>query len=529
MAAGNNSSGNTQVSINATSTSGTGIIALTGKTEIDLIAPTIDIADYTGSVASTINIGSGATTGGKAVNIATNTSSGTNTINIGTGAASAATFALGTLGYTTLDINTGSTTIDGSTISIDGTSSSNFTVTEGTVGNDTTLTLKAENTAISGVSSASVDINAVRDTGGTGTASINLTATDSITATAPAINIGGILKTSSTANINGSFDTSATTPTGTTRLNYSGNLYANKFNALTLTAATNGFTIAGGTTSKTLTVSDSTTLATNAITFASAKSVTAQYASLTVGASTLTGDITLKSNGTYARSLTLGEAGVSEDFAIKTLTANHVLYASAANTIDSEAYLDISRGGTGAATAAGNTVFGSPFTNGANITVAYDNVIVATNTLHAISHGLGTAGTYVNLKYLSTTGAKIGGLTLGSVYYVKIVDIDNIEFVTLGVGTPLLSVGASGNHVFVPSLTSAPSFRKLANEDLPQSGVSAGTYSVVAVNAKGLVTGGGQLMEMGYYVSSAGETTNRPSAALAVGGLFFEAMQAVGA
>ena len=51
---------------------------------------------------------------------------------------------------------------------------------------------------------------------------------------------------------------------------------------------------------------------------------------------------------------------------------------------------------------------------------------------------------------------------------------------------------------------------------LADSGVNAGTYSVIAVNSKGIVTGGNQLVEWG----SVGQTT--PSNTLAVGGLFFE-------
>ena len=50
---------------------------------------------------------------------------------------------------------------------------------------------------------------------------------------------------------------------------------------------------------------------------------------------------------------------------------------------------------------------------------------------------------------------------------------------------------------------------------LANSGVTAGTYSAVAVDAKGRVTAGSQIVEWG----TAGQTT--PSANLAVGGLFF--------
>lgn len=51
---------------------------------------------------------------------------------------------------------------------------------------------------------------------------------------------------------------------------------------------------------------------------------------------------------------------------------------------------------------------------------------------------------------------------------------------------------------------------------LKNSGVTAGTYSALTVNAKGIVTAGAQMIEVGTQ----GQTT--PSASLAVGGLFFQ-------
>lgn len=51
---------------------------------------------------------------------------------------------------------------------------------------------------------------------------------------------------------------------------------------------------------------------------------------------------------------------------------------------------------------------------------------------------------------------------------------------------------------------------------LKASGVTAGTYSAVQVNAKGLVTAGAQVIEVG----ASGQTA--PSASLASGGLFFK-------
>lgn len=56
---------------------------------------------------------------------------------------------------------------------------------------------------------------------------------------------------------------------------------------------------------------------------------------------------------------------------------------------------------------------------------------------------------------------------------------------------------------------------KTINLTLANSGVAAGTYSAVAVDAKGRVTAGSQIVEWG----AKGQT--EPSANLAVGGLFF--------
>ena len=54
---------------------------------------------------------------------------------------------------------------------------------------------------------------------------------------------------------------------------------------------------------------------------------------------------------------------------------------------------------------------------------------------------------------------------------------------------------------------------------LANTGVTAGTYSAVAVDAKGRVTAGSQIIEWG----TSGQ--KEPSASLAVGGLFFELVE----
>jgi hypothetical protein len=199
-----------------------------------------------------------------------------------------------------------------------------------------------------------------------------------------------------------------------------------------LTVDTNAGTIAFSAASKTLTVGDSTTLGTNGVSLASGYSLSAQFASLAVGTSGNTGTVTITSSNTNARQLTL-----ADNSTIGSLTNGHVLYASADDTISSEAQLATSRGGT----------------------------------------GLGTIGTAYQV--LRTNAAATG-------LEYSLVD-DN---------------------------------------SLSTTGVTAGTYSTVTVTNKGRVTAGGQILQVGFYTTLANETTNQPAANLAVGGIFFEALEA---
>jgi hypothetical protein len=160
-------------------------------------------------------------------------------------------------------------TVDGTNISLDSTASSNLTVT-GATSTESNLTLAAANTS-------------------SGNANVLVSAKTEIGLTAPTIDINGDVHISDDLTVVGSTifgdsvtgDTTlingVTTINGTTAidtktfivknstnevfsLDSAGNaIFEGTVNDLTLTAATTGFTIAGGTTSKTLTVNNSLT------------------------------------------------------------------------------------------------------------------------------------------------------------------------------------------------------------------------------------------------------------------------------
>jgi len=104
---------------------------------------------------------------------------------------------------------------------------------------------------------------------------------------------------------------------------------------------------------------------------------------------------------------------------------------------------------------------------------------------------------------------------------VSIVNVNANGTVTERTMLPLITVDDSnGSGPIIDSITKnvadvSVTRRAMQNSDLPNSGVTAGVYSAVQVNSKGVVTAGNQLVEWG----TDGQTT--PSASLAVGGLFF--------
>jgi fibronectin-binding autotransporter adhesin len=252
--------------------------------------------------------------------------------------------------------------------------------------------------------------------------------------------VNGVTLTAAATGFTAAGGTSSKTLTVTNNVTLAGSADATLTLNKGLTVDTNAGTLAFSAASKTLTVGDSTTLGTNAITLGSTKVITAQHASLTVGDATGTGTVTIKSNNSGAKSLTL-----VDNSTIGSLTNGHVLIASEDDTISSEAQLATTRGGT----------------------------------------GLGTIGTaYQVLR--TNAGA--------TALEYNLVD-DN-------------SLSLSGVKAY---------FADPIND-------TSGTFSTVTVTQKGRVTAGGQILQVGYYVTLPNESTNQPAANLAVGGLFFEAV-----
>ena len=86
---------------------------------------------------------------------------------------------------------------------------------------------------------------------------------------------------------------------------------------------------------------------------------------------------------------------------------------------------------------------------------------------------------------------------------------------------PEIEIVGSGSGSFVGNVTAdgytlTLSKKNISVSDLPNSGVTAGTYSVVTVDATGRATAGGTILEVGSDGQSA------PSAILAIGGIFFQ-------
>ena len=119
-----------------------------------------------------------------------------------------------------------------------------------------------------------------------------------------------------------------------------------------------------------------------------------------------------------------------------------------------------------------------------------------------------SAGSY----YFRNTNTSYGYSIKVTASTATVTNIENLTNITKTGTGPIVSLSKSGNTIYA-------THKAMTVADLPTPAYDKdndSTFSLVAVNSKGQVTGGQQLIEWG----TSGQTT--PSASLAVGGLFFQ-------
>ena len=299
-----------------------------------------------------------------------------------------------------IDSVAGTLTADVQSISLDSTATSNFKVT--------------------GASSAASNLILDAANSSTGTASVLISAKTEIDLTAPNIDINGA------ADVSGALTAGSVSTTGA--------VTGLTFNKVTITQPANGAT---------LTIADGKTI--NSL------------ANLTVGAAGALGDITIKSSNGTAKTLTL-----DDNSTINSLTSGHVLYASAADTISSEAQLNVTRGGTGI--------------------------------------GSYTAGDFIYASGASTL-SKLAGVTSAK-----------RKFLSQATSTPAWVDIVNDDLPESPAIAADITAYNAVNEP----DVTEMTYTAVSVNSKGIVTAGAYVLEVGAPGQIA------PSPELIFGGLFFK-------
>jgi hypothetical protein len=145
------------------------------------------------------------------------------------------------------------------------------------------------------------------------------------------------------------------------------------------------------------------------------------YGNLYIGAGVNTGAITISSNSTDARSLTL-EGSIT----ISALTAGYPLYATAGNTIGTEPYLITSRGGTGlGAYSVGDTLYYSSGTALSKLTIG---------TAGKINRSSGTAPTWTTFTIPDT-------VAIGSILAANTADV--MSAVTNSTGLKVLQANGT--------------------------------------------------------------------------------------
>lgn len=124
-----------------------------------------------------------------------------------------------------------------------------------------------------------------------------------------------------------------------------------------------------------------------------------------------------------------------------------------------------------------------------------------------------------NTDAVSSVNGKTGAVTIEKDDIIGLENVENTLDSTKNVASAgkftsskTLTIGGDASGSVTTDFSTNPTL----NIELKASGVTAGTYSAVAVNTKGIVTNGGQVLEVG------GDSQTSPSSTLVVGGLFFK-------
>lgn len=165
-----------------------------------------------------------------------------------------------------------------------------------------------------------------------------------------------------TGTINNNRLTNSSITIGTTSISLGGtvsDIAGSTINNITLTKNTTGFSLAGGTTSKTLTVSGTSTIGINSIALESGNSLDMQYAGLTLGASGATGDITIKSIDNTNKTLTLSNASLELAGTGTKLTINDTPTIAGTGKVTLNSSADVKLAGDSTATLNTNLTIGT--------------------------------------------------------------------------------------------------------------------------------------------------------------------------
>jgi hypothetical protein len=277
-------------------------------------------------------------------------------------------------------------------------------------------------------------------------------------------------------------------------------------------SGTNGNTLVGGT----LSVTDNATFNKN-LTIAGSSTPATEYFTITNGAGTPT--TTFQVDSATGNTTIAGTLGITGTTSLSSVNISGSINVNSGNfTVNEDGDID-----TSGDLIVDGLINGLDITGGASsfLDVAAGKTVDVNGNLTVNGNGitLATGANAVTVTF--NDNLTVGTLTSGYNLYASDTNtISTEEYVALvRGGTGVDNTEVAVNRVFAGPGTGTEvgnaTFRSLVNADLPDSGVDAGTYSAVAVNDKGIVTAGAQMIEVG----AAGVAT--PSESLAINGIFF--------